>query len=203
VILESVNIKTCAFADLFADHPEHTEKIVRLHVENGGTPRYEKFRIICTEFLGIPYDDEKERELAEAFSALVMKKVIGCPFVPGAEEFLEKWSGAVPIYVVSGTPMDEMEKIVGARGLGWAFRGVYGSPVKKSDWTKKLLKENGLDPARCRFVGDAGADLKAARAAGVPFVGRVKAGEFDPFEGEGVFPRVPDLTGLAAVLGLE
>jgi beta-phosphoglucomutase-like phosphatase (HAD superfamily) len=41
VIVESMDIKTQAFVELFRDHPEHHETIVRLHLENGGMSRYD------------------------------------------------------------------------------------------------------------------------------------------------------------------
>ena len=46
-------------------------------------------------------------------------------------------------------------------------------------------------------VGDALTDMEAARAVGIPFVGRVPPGEADPF-GLPHVTRVPDLAALDA-----
>ena len=46
VICESVNVKTIAFKKLFADYPEHQDRIVEYHLVNGGISRYEKLRIL-------------------------------------------------------------------------------------------------------------------------------------------------------------
>lgn len=203
VILESVNIKTDAFVELFEAYPEHKDAIIKLHIENGGMSRYVKFRIIHEDIIKIHYTQEDEERLAKIFSEIVFKKVLECPYVKGAREFLEQWSGKLDMYVVSGTPTFEIRKIVEARGLDFAFKGVYGSPEKKDYWVKKLLSDKGYAPEECRFVGDAGADLKAARAGGMGFVGRVAPGEFDSFADDPEpFPRIPDLTTLEEALGL-
>ena len=50
VIVESLDVKADAFRSLFADHPEHVDQIVRLHRENLGVSRYEKFRTIYASY---------------------------------------------------------------------------------------------------------------------------------------------------------
>lgn len=202
VILESVDIKTDAFRELFENYPEHLAAITKLHVENGGMSRFEKFRIIYRDMLGVALTSEDEDRLGNRFSEIVFRRILECPFVAGAREFLERWAGIIDLYVVSGTPIEEMRKIVGLRNLDFAFKGVFGSPEKKEFWTSKVIEEKGYAPERCCFVGDAGTDLRAARESRTRFVGRVAQGAYDPFAGEGDFPRLADMTGLASVLGL-
>lgn len=203
VILESVHIKTDAFVELFQNFPEHKEAIKKLHIENGGMSRYEKFKIIHEDIMCAPYTIEDEKRLAEQFSKIVFRKVVECPYVKGAKEFLDRWAGRLDMYVVSGTPTEEIRNIVELRGLDFAFQGVYGSPEKKDFWVKKILEEKGYAAEECCFVGDAGSDLRAARAGDILFVGRVAPGEYDSFADEAErFPRLPDMTGLEKVLGL-
>ncbi len=46
VILESMDVKTKAFALLFKDYPEHLPAVLALHQTHGGMSRFEKFEII-------------------------------------------------------------------------------------------------------------------------------------------------------------
>ena len=53
VIVESMDIKTQAFAHLFRKCSEDIiKKVIQLHLDNGGMSRYEKFKI-STKFGGI------------------------------------------------------------------------------------------------------------------------------------------------------
>lgn len=195
VVLESTEIKTSAFRRLFAHHEDHVDEIVALHVRHAGVSRYEKFRMIHRDILEAPLDDEECERLGEEFSALVVDEVLGCAFVPGARELLERRCEELPLYVASGTPEDELRHIVTERGIGACFAGVFGSPATKGQILGRLLAEHGIGPGEALFVGDAMTDLEGAREARVPFVGRVAPGEADPFAGEEVH-TVADLAEL-------
>ena len=47
VILESADIKTDAFRELFADQPAHVEEIVALHQRYGGVSRHVTLESAC------------------------------------------------------------------------------------------------------------------------------------------------------------
>lgn len=191
VVLESADIKTRAFSQLF----DGNQDAVAYHVAHTGISRYEKFRHITTEILGRPYDEEEGRRLGERFSELVLDEVLRCPFVPGARELLERRAEQLPLFVASGTPEEELRLIVAARGLEPVFAGVYGTPATKGEIIRRVLGERGLGPDEVVMVGDATTDLIGAREAGVRFVGRVRPGDPDPFTGEDV-PVVSDLAEL-------
>ena len=162
VILESMDIKTHAFRDLFQDYPDHLDDIVRLHVENGGMPRFEKFDIIFRDLLKKPLTEDHRQELGRRFSELVFQKVIACPFVAGADRFLEKYSSRLELFVASGTPEPELRQIVEKRELGRFFRGVYGSPRTKAEIVRQIVTEKGFHPSEVLFVGDALGDYRSA-----------------------------------------
>lgn len=182
VVLESADIKTRAFAALF----DHDERAVAHHLEFAGVSRYAKFRHITVEILGRPYDDAEERRLGDRFSELVLEEVLRCPFVPGARELLERRSTQARLFVASGTPQDELRDIVRARGLEPFFAAVYGTPDTKDVIAGRILADEGIAPHEAIFVGDAMTDLLGARAAGMPFVGRVPEAGADVFAGEHV-----------------
>jgi phosphoglycolate phosphatase-like HAD superfamily hydrolase len=173
VILESSDIKTDAFVELF-NHltKEHQQAIHNYHVNNMGVSRFKKFEWIYSKLLGKQITNEESQKLGEAFSKLVFEKILACPFVPGAEQLLN-WAKENTInFVASGTPQDELRKIVKARNLDHYFKGVFGTPASKVVIVNAKIKEYNLDPSKCWFIGDASSDYKAAMETGLNFIAR-------------------------------
>jgi phosphoglycolate phosphatase-like HAD superfamily hydrolase len=172
VILESVDIKTAAFRELFAAYPQHLSKILAYHIEYGGVSRQEKIKYFYKNILNEALSSEKLDALCQRFQDLVMEKVIVAPFVAGADRLLEQCLNRYQMFVVSGTPQDEVREIVERRGLKKYFNQVFGSPEKKNVLTSQILKVNSLKPKEVIFIGDAITDLNAAKDTGVYFIGR-------------------------------
>jgi len=172
VIVESMDIKARAFAFLFEDYPEHVDEIVRMHMLHGGMPRFEKFEIIYSKILHKPLSEEQKEVLGRQFFDFVYKEVVNCPFVAGAEEFLGKYYKQYPLFIVSGTPDNEIKAIIKDRGIEKYFREVLGSPVSKTIHSVDILKRHSLKPEEMIFVGDSVDDWIAAKAAGIKFIMR-------------------------------
>ncbi|MBM5813053.1 MAG: HAD family hydrolase [Gammaproteobacteria bacterium] len=198
VLLESVDVKTRAFAALYEPYgAEVVRQVVAWHLAHGGVSRYEKFRHFHDAFLGRALERAEEAELGERFSALVEEAVIAAAWVPGAREFLEVWHARLPLFVASGTPEEELLRIVARRGMARFFAGVAGAPRKKGAILRDFLGRSGAAPERVLMVGDAMTDFDGAAEAGVPFLGIAPAAAH-PFPPD--VPVLPDLTGFAAFL---
>ncbi|MDA2932765.1 HAD-IA family hydrolase [Acidobacteria bacterium AH-259-D05] len=196
VILESLDIKTRAFQELFKQYPEHMDRIVSLHLDNAGISRFEKFKIIYQDYLGQPVDEKELERLGQAFSRLVYEGIFKCPFVRGAYQFLEKYSTRYELFVASGTPEGEIRDIVRERRLDRFFRAVYGSPREKGEILRGILEKNDFQSGQVVFIGDALSDYLGAREVSVPFIGRVSEGKSSPFPNDGVIAVVEDLRQL-------
>ena len=96
-------------------------------------------------------------------------------------------------YIISGTPQDEIEHIVEARGLSKYFHGVYGSPTGKAFWANKIIMQEKLNCETTIFIGDAMSDYEAAKKNGLIFVARINDENSDIFEGKSVDYKVCDL----------
>ena len=199
VIVESVDIKTKAFANLF--RPEGKDvagKVVAYHVRHGGTSRFEKFKYIYRKILKRRLTPATFSILCNRFSALVTDAGVEAPFVKGADEFLNKNLNKYRFFVASATPQNEIDVIVRRRRMGRYFKKVFGSPMTKTDIVKTILSRERLLPSEVVFVGDALSDYRAARATKVHFIARI--------EGEGkMFRRVrcikiKDLRGLTRAI---
>lgn len=200
VLADSVNVKGQAFEALYEDEsPDIRAQIRAWHEAHGGVSRFEKIRHYET-LCGREADEAAVMARAGRFSQLVEQKVVESDSVPGAEAFLEEHHRAVPFYIVSATPQEELLRIVEKRGLSHYFRGIYGAPVKKGEHLEDIVAANRYRRERVVMIGDADADYEAALQAGTGFIGRVPPGTASRFP-EGV-AVLPDLTGLAALLGL-
>lgn len=185
VLVESVDVKTRAFAALYAGHAEaFMAEVAAFHLANGGLSRFAKFRHYQALLGRPPLAPAEEQALSERFSRLVLDAVVAAPFVTGAKEALDHFRGRLPLFVASGTPDGELAEIVGRRGMGSYFVSVHGSPARKGEILAAIAARHGLAPARMLMVGDAGADLEGARAAGTAFLGRVPPGEVNRFPPE-------------------
>ncbi len=172
VLVDSVNIKTEAFAALFEPFgPEIREKVVNHHQLNGGMSRYEKFTYYYETFMGQKLAPKVHADLNTRFSQLVKDRVLSAAEIPGAGPFLSHYASGKACFVCSATPETELRDIVDGRGLARFFAGVYGSPSSKADIIARILRERGAEPAAAVFFGDAINDLVAAQSCGVDFVG--------------------------------
>src|SRR3990167_385913 len=117
IIVESNHIKGLAFGELFEDFPQHKQAILDYHFANGGISRYRKIEHIYKEMLKEPLSPAQLKALGQRFSELVFEKVVQCPFVTGAEEFLDQYNQAIQLFIISATPQKEIAEIVNMRGL--------------------------------------------------------------------------------------
>jgi len=198
VILDSVDIKTKAFARLFEDHgPGVVRQVVAHHLANGGVSRFRKFAHIYEHILQCPMPDGESERLGEKFSELVFDEIVKAAFIPGASEFLRDYHTRFQCFVASGTPEDELRSIVELRSLSAYFTGVFGTPSTKEEIALRIVAAHSFMRDEVVFIGDAMTDYKAALATGLDFIGIASGGE-------NAFPvgtRVlPDLTRLATTL---
>jgi phosphoglycolate phosphatase-like HAD superfamily hydrolase len=170
--LESADIKTVAFVEMFNHRPDLQPAILDHHLNNLGVSRYDKFAWIYRELLEQPFTDEIRAQMGRDFSALVLEKILACPFVPGAFEVLEMLSGEMPLFVASGTPQEELNLIIEQRELGQYFTEIWGSPRKKADIIRGILGNYGFSPSETLMVGDGASDYEAALETNLHFVAR-------------------------------
>ena len=193
VILDSVNVKTEAFAAMFEQYGEEVvTRVVDYHLENGGVSRFEKFKFYYEKILDTELTEKTLMQLGDDFSRLVLDKVLLAPFIKGAGETLRLLKAKnIPAYVASGTPDEEIKYIVKEKGLSDFFQGVHGSPRLKQKIIERIISEKGYSPSLCLFIGDAMTDYSAANITGVPFLGIVPEDKPSPFpEGTTITPEV-------------
>jgi phosphoglycolate phosphatase-like HAD superfamily hydrolase len=201
VILESADVKTDAFVELYADHgSEVVDRVREHHLANLGISRFKKFAWIAENVLGRALTDDDSAALGRRFSDLAMAKVLSAPFVPGAEAALAALGElGLHRFVASGTPHDELQMIVSHRGLGSSFHEVHGTPREKPEIVRDLIARHRLSPEQVLFIGDGMTDYRAACEVGTEFLARDTPALHADWERLAV-RREPDLVRLPEVI---
>ena len=183
VILDSVDVKTQAFATMFRAYgPEVERAVVDYHLANGGVSRFKKFEYYYKHILQQPIPQDTLEALGRKFNQLAIEGVLAAPFINGAMDTLKQLKQqGIPAFVASGTPHKEIQFIVKKRELAPYFVEVHGSPRKKQEIVQDLVSRYAYRLEDCLFVGDATTDYEAAQACGTKFLGIVKDEERSPF----------------------
>jgi len=182
VLVDSVDIKTQAFAELYKDYGQEIVKsVIEYHLRNGGVSRYEKFKYYHEVLLGKKLTDDETKELGKQFSVLVEDMVVESPWIKSAKVFLDRYHKKVDLYVVSGTPDEELNRIIRDRKMSHFFKMVYGSDKKKGEIANTIVKDNQYLREEVLMVGDSMSDYEGACDAGLKFIGFVRESQESPF----------------------
>ncbi len=122
------------------------------------------------------------QELSFEFSNLVKQKVISAPFVKGALEFLEEYSHHYKYFIVSATPVGEIQEIAKGKKIDHFFEEIFGSPKNKIEWSKYILDIYKIKAEETLFIGDAMSDYNAAKQNNMEFLLRNTAENLSIFK---------------------
>lgn len=179
VVVESNNIKRQAFSEMFKKYTDQYEQIIRYTNTHNHVNRHDKFKYIVEEILHQEFTKKRSDEMASQFSTLTRDKIIQCPFVEGAYEFIKYFSSAqYPLYIASATPFDELKIILNARKLYNYFNVVYGAPMPKKEMFRDVIQREAILPKELLFIGDSIEDYKVAEESGISFIGRISDYDF-------------------------
>lgn len=172
VLVDSVEIKTNAFYELYIEYgSDVAEKVILHHRANGGMSRYDKFRFYHKQYLDKSISDEELDKLDEEFSLLVIDNVVKANEILGASKLLERVCVKRKCFICSATPEVEIQKIIKLRGWSNYFISVLGSPTSKSNNLNEIIKKSKLNSIDAVFFGDAMADYEAAKDNLIDFIG--------------------------------
>ena len=179
VVIESNEVKTNAFHNVFSRFPEFTDTMMEYHNANVSVTRFSKFDHLL-ELMGKKNDLELKSSIAENFSRQVLQGMMKVPLVQGAISFLNLVTPRMPVYLASVTPAGELALILEQRNLSHWFREVYGCPPwTKPDAIRDILSKEGIKPEQALLIGDSAGDQRAAMICGIDFLARDSGLNFD------------------------
>lgn len=172
VIKESVSIKTDAFVELFRPYGDDVCTMIKQHnVDKQGMSRFDKIPLYL-KWSNITPTSVRVDEMCAKFSTIVKNKVINSAWVPGVEKFLFSNKGKYIFIMVSATPQGELEDICESLKLNKEFTKLFGSPATKSSSIKMSMLDYGIPAEACLMIGDALADIDAAKDNNISFIFR-------------------------------
>jgi HAD superfamily hydrolase (TIGR01549 family) len=172
VLVDSAYIKKAAFKELFKSYGKTVvSQVINYHCLHGGISRVDKISYVHEFILGKPLSAAELQHWGQNYSQYVVEKVVAAEWIRGAQEFLEELNNQLPIFVISGTPEDELKEVICRRKMEEYFREILGSPIRKPAHINNLLTTYNLSPENCVFVGDALTDYDAAQETGMSFIG--------------------------------
>lgn len=172
VIVDSLDIKTKAFGELFSKYGKAiSKKVMEYHRNNGGVSRYEKFKYYYKNLLRKEINQRIIRQLDKDYSKLVVKNVIVAPYIKGVLFFIRRLNKArKDCFIISGTPQKEIRYILKQKKIDGLFVEAVGSPANKTNNLKSILRKYRVNPGEAIFFGDAKSDYEAARGNKVAFI---------------------------------
>lgn len=170
-LVDSNAIKRRAFATCFAAYPDRLEEIMAYCNGHNHIHRVVKFRHVFEKILELSYPPELEKQMLERYAAETTGQVAAAPEIPGATAFLKAMSARHEIALLSSTPHEFLLPILEKRGLKKYFRAIQGAPVDKKVWLENYVGSREFPKAGVLFFGDSSEDARAAKEAGIPFVG--------------------------------
>lgn len=177
VILESSQIKTNAFREIFKNEPESkVNALIDYHLENMGISRQKKFEYFYNVIEKKTITPQKLEELSLTFSKIVWDLIIKAPFVKGMPYFLQEFCKEYPLYIATGTPHDEIIKITDIKQITNYFTGIFGTPQTKEEIIEAIIKNNSCKPSEVVFFGDAESDRLTAENTKTNFIARLGHG---------------------------
>lgn len=137
------------------------EYIRNHHINNQGISRFDKIPMYLNHhFKSIENIDINH--YLEKYSNLVVDEVINSSWVGGVLDLLESKKNDNIFAICTGTPQDEIEKILDQLKLRNVFDFIYGSPMKKVTATGMILESTNIKASKTLFIGDAREDFVAA-----------------------------------------
>lgn len=172
VILESEKAKDKAFHSFFEQFPEHiAREIFSFHMSNKKISRYDKLNHLFNNILPAPPPVQKQKRLKEILDEMILSHVCEANEIPGANDFLKQAKGYnIPVYVVSGTPFEQLRLVLKEKRLLSFFKHVFGG-ASKPDTIKEIINAEKVNNSQTFYAGDLIYDQQAADEVKTPFIG--------------------------------
>lgn len=173
VIFDSMNIKGDGFRELFRGHsPEQIDEMIQYHYAHGGVSRFEKIRYFYREILHRDISDEVVKKQADRFAKIIKNKLYDASnLIPDTVTFIQKHYHQYDFHIVSGAEHNELNDLCRTFDLARYFISINGSPTKKEDLIKEVMRRYAYHRDEVALIGDAMTDYHAAIQNGIHFYG--------------------------------
>lgn len=179
VIVNSNPIKKNAFFDIFSHIKNSRKPIEEAIRKNPKKTRYgiieEILKKLREKSLMEFGDLEAERDrYVSMYGETTEKETIKAEEIRGAGQALADLSQKYPLFVLTSTIQESIDKVVKGRRLEKYFKGIYGadsSSYNKLQILERIARKHSFNPKKSVFVGDGKADYECAKHHNMFFIG--------------------------------
>lgn len=173
VIMDSNPVRTYGFEEILKDYPEkQVDELIAFHKQNGGLPRYDKFRYFFENIRGEHVSDAEIARLSAQFSEIMLDRLMDKSLlIPDSVDFIKANYRKFTMHIVSDSDQAELRKVCDYQGLTQYFVSIVGSPILKPQLVKQLMLDYSYQKAESAFIGDSINDHDAAITNGIDFFG--------------------------------
>ena len=169
VIKETVGLKGVAFSNLVDNANDNIRsRILDHHKQNGGVSRFKKIPLYL-EWCGISVSEDNINKYLKKYSELVCDSVINSEWVCGVKSILESKKKEQMYFLITATPLHEINFILEKIFLKNIFTNIYGSPTSKKEAIAEILKNHCINITDAVMIGDNKTDFEAANAHHIDF----------------------------------
>lgn len=145
------------------------EFIKNHHINNQGISRFDKIPMYLNYYFK-NIENLDIRDYLNKYSNLVVDEVVNSDWVDGVLDLLKSKKQDNIFAICTGTPQDEIEKILDELEIRHFFEYIFGSPMKKVTATGMILESTNLMSTKSLFIGDAKEDFIAAKEYDLNFL---------------------------------
>jgi len=144
---------------------ESQEEFIQYFKNNFGISRYKLAKYFIEEILKQNFDIILFDNIVKIYSQRSFELYKQANFTKKLLSFLEFYKDK-NLFVASGSNEEELKEIFKIREINKYFISIYGSPKKKSDIVKEIVKKypNSI------MIGDANSDMNAAKEVKIDFI---------------------------------
>lgn len=168
IIFDTTNLKLLAFQNVLKEYDKkYIKQFTDYFRSNFGRSRFLHARYFIENILKEPFQQKKFDEIIFNFSKECKIIYDTAEICKGVIDFLQS-NPKFDKYVASGSAQDELRDVFDKRGLNSYFISIYGSPRHKNDLVKDICSKYSHN--NILMIGDAEADFRAAKSAGIDFL---------------------------------
>ena len=170
VIFNSNSLKIDAFRRVLSQYSTRkVEDFINYFKNNFGTSRYSLVKVFIEYFLKEEFDEIKYNDILKRYGQECVGLYKDAEFTDHLIEFLDKYKYKNQyLYVASGGDDSELKSVFIQRNIAQYFKGIYGSPVKKTEIVRSICNQNSNK--RVLMIGDAKSDMLASKDNGIDFI---------------------------------
>jgi HAD superfamily hydrolase (TIGR01549 family) len=171
--MDSNPVRTYGFEEVLKGYPQQqVDELIAFHKQNGGLPRYDKFRYFFEKIRGEQVNEEKIARLSARFSELMLARLMDSSLlIPDSVAFIKANYKKFIMHIVSGSDQAELRAVCAYLNLTQYFISIVGSPILKPKLVKQLLYDYCYTSTEVAFIGDSANDYDAALNNNIDFYG--------------------------------